>query len=67
MVVDVENLTITAPVATEVEQNSLVFATGTDESGGDVGVGVGGLGVEILVGLGDDLRDGLRRRRGSMP
>ena len=33
MVVDVENLTITAPVATEVEQNSLVFATGTDESG----------------------------------
>ena len=45
MVVDVENLAIAAPVAPEVEQNSLVFAVGADESGGDVRVSVGGLGV----------------------
>jgi hypothetical protein len=40
VVVDVEDLAVAAPVAAEVEQDALVFAAGTNESGGDVGVGV---------------------------
>ena len=64
VIVDIENLAVAAPVASEVEDDAFVFATGTDESGGDVGGGVGGLGVEVLVDLIDDLRGGLRRRCG---
>ena len=63
VVVDVEDLAVAAPVAAEVEEDALVFAAGADEGGGDVGVGVGGLGVEVLVGLDDDLRGGLGQRR----
>ena len=50
VVVDVEELAVAAPVAAEVEEDALVFAAGLREGGGDVGVGVGGLGVEIFVG-----------------
>ena len=64
MVIDIEDLAVAAPVAAEVEEDALVFAAGLSESGGDVGGGVGGLGVEVLVDLIDDLRGGLRRRCG---
>ena len=60
VIVDVEDLAVTTPVAAEVEEDALVLAAGADEGGGDVGVGVGGLGVEVLVGV----RSGLRGRLG---
>jgi hypothetical protein len=62
--VDVEDLAVAAPVAAEVEDDALVFAAGLGECGVDVRRGVGGLGVEVLVDLIDDLRGGLSRRRG---
>ena len=62
VIVDVEELAVAAPVAAEVEEDAFVFAAGLGESGGDVGGGVGGLGVEIFVDLVDDLRGGLGRR-----
>ncbi len=49
VVVDVEDLAVAAPVAAEVEEDALVFAAGLGEGGGDVGGGVGGLGVEVFV------------------
>ena len=49
VIVDVEELAVAAPVAAEVEEDALVFGAGADEGGGDVGGGVGGLGVEIFV------------------
>ena len=48
MKVDVENLAIAAPVAAEVEDDSLVFEAGLFESGGDFGFGVGFGGVEMF-------------------
>ena len=63
--VDVEDLTVAAPVAAEVEDDTLMLAASAGEGCGDVGIGVGGRGVEVLVGFGDDLRGGLRQRRES--
>ena len=55
LVVVVEDLAVAAPVGAEVEEDALVFAAGVDHGGGDVGGGVGGLGVEVSVEPGDDL------------
>jgi len=57
VIIDVEDLAVAAPVAAKVEDDALVLATSLSKGGGDVGGGVGGFGVEILVDLGsDDLR-----------
>jgi hypothetical protein len=64
-VVDVEKLAVAAPVAAKVEENAFVLAAGLGEGGGDVGSGVGGLGIEVLVDLIDDLRGGIGRGRYS--
>jgi hypothetical protein len=49
MEVDVENLAVTAPIAAEVEDDSLVLQAGLFESGGDFGFGVGFCGVEVFL------------------
>jgi hypothetical protein len=51
VVVDVEDLTVAAPVAAEVEQDAFVFAARPGDCGGDVGGGVGAFGVEMWIGL----------------
>jgi len=56
VVVDVEDLTVAAPVAAKVEDDAFMFAASLREGGGYIGGGVGGFGVEILIGFGDDLR-----------
>jgi hypothetical protein len=48
MEVDVENLAVTAPVAAEVEDDSLVLEAGLFESRGDFGFGIGIGGVEMF-------------------
>jgi len=48
MKVDVENLAIAAPVAAEVEDDSLVLEAGLFESRGDFGFRVGFGGVEMF-------------------
>ena len=62
VIVDVEDLAVTAPVATEVEDDAFVFAAGADEGGGDVGGRVSGLGVEVLVDMRSVLRGCLGQR-----
>ena len=60
VIVDIKDLAVAAPVAAEVKEDALVLAAGADESCGDIGVGVGGLGVKIFVRVGENLRGGLR-------
>ena len=47
--VDVEDLTVTAPVSAEVEDDALVLGTGLFKGGSDVGGGIGGLRVKMLL------------------
>jgi hypothetical protein len=61
--VDVEDLTVAAPVAAEVEDDSLVLEAGLFEGGGDFGFGVGLGGVEMSVDCGGR-RDWLAWGRG---
>jgi hypothetical protein len=51
VVVDVEDLTVAAPVAAEVEQDAFVLPARPGNGDGDVGRGVGALGVEMRIGL----------------
>jgi hypothetical protein len=51
VVVDVEDLTVAAPVAAEVEQDAFVLAARPGYGNRDVGRGVGALGVEMWIGL----------------
>src|ERR1700692_4759790 len=51
VVVDVENLTVAAPVAAEVEQDAFVLAARPGDGDGDCGRGVGALRVEMWIGL----------------
>ena len=62
--VDVENLAVAAPVAAEVEDDSLVFEAGLFESGGDFGFGVSLSGVEVFFYCGHG-RDRLACSRGG--
>lgn len=48
--VDVEDLAVAAPFAAEVEQDTLVGGRGGLESGGDVGFGVRGVGIDFAAG-----------------
>ena len=57
-VVVVQNLAVAAPVCAEVEDDAFVLAAGGDHRGGDVGTGVGGLGVEVPVDHEDRLSRG---------
>ncbi len=58
MHVDVEDLAVAAPVTAEVEDDALVLGPRLLEGGGDVGFGIGGLGVEMLLDEGDVLGSG---------
>jgi hypothetical protein len=51
--VEVEDVAVAAPVAAEVEDDALVLGGGLPNSGGYVGLGVRGFGVEVLVEDGD--------------
>ena len=49
VIVDIENLAVAAPVTPKIEQDPFVFGSGTSECCGDVGCGIGCLGVEVLI------------------
>ena len=65
VIVDVEDLAVSTPVAAEVQEDALVLATGADDGGSDVGGGVGGFGVEVLVDVRGGLSGRLRQRGGG--
>ena len=54
MEVDVEDLAVTAPVASEAEKDALVLGAGPVQRGGDVGLGIGDVGVEVRIRAGED-------------
>ena len=62
MEVDVENLAVTAPVATEVQDDTLMLEAGLLKSCSDVSFGVGLCGVKMLLDRG---RRGYRLARGG--
>lgn len=45
MKVDLQNLAISAPVATEIEQDALLFPGGLDQRGRDIGFALGAIRV----------------------
>ena len=51
VVVNVEELAVATPVASEVEEDAFVLAAGLGDGDGDVGCGVGALGVQVGIGL----------------
>lgn len=57
--VDVKDLAVTTPVATEIKDDALVLCPRLLEGGGDVRRGVSGRGVEMLLDEGDVLSSGV--------
>lgn len=48
--VDIQHLTVSTPVASEIEQNPLVGLGRGPERGGDVGLGLRGIGIDFAAG-----------------